>query len=375
MDEVFLIGHAASPSTKGKDPAEVFAKAVNDMYGHIVKKRGPDDADVGRPADRRRALRLRRVGGLEEQHLAGDLHDPEGHHHLRLALREARDSYPSVQMFLDKGFRVLPTSWKDVEASRALIEQSLGLKEPRVLGHLFPTWSSQPTGGLAAARRERGAAGEAAGQPLGETLRDVSGARYFAASFCSRLGTQTSRALGSMVRASGSARSKAARASSRRRAVAASPRTREAPRRSSARRRPPPAPPRAPRRCCPPPRSAPRLLHAAEGRDRRHLEGAVEHPHSVLDDGGGLERLEAAVGIMDVRAQLVSGEVGDADEHGAVDHRWHVGLQARRSRCPGGQRLAGDAVGARLDGRRGEVGKPAVLDTTLVDVALHALSC
>ena len=40
MDEVFLIGNDASPSTKGKDPAEVFAKAVNDMYRHIVKKRG-----------------------------------------------------------------------------------------------------------------------------------------------------------------------------------------------------------------------------------------------------------------------------------------------------------------------------------------------
>ena len=40
MDEVFLIGNDAAPATKGKDPAEVYAKAVNDMYGHIVKKRG-----------------------------------------------------------------------------------------------------------------------------------------------------------------------------------------------------------------------------------------------------------------------------------------------------------------------------------------------
>jgi hypothetical protein len=46
-------------------------------------------------------------------------------------------------MFLDKGFRVLPTSWKDVEASRAFIEESLRLNSPRVLGHLFTTWSRQ----------------------------------------------------------------------------------------------------------------------------------------------------------------------------------------------------------------------------------------
>ena len=44
-------------------------------------------------------------------------------------------------MFLDKGFRVLPTSWKDVGASKALIEQSPAPKDPRVLGHLFTTWS------------------------------------------------------------------------------------------------------------------------------------------------------------------------------------------------------------------------------------------
>ena len=40
MDEVFLIGNDAAPSTKDKDPAEVFAKAVNDMYAHVVRARG-----------------------------------------------------------------------------------------------------------------------------------------------------------------------------------------------------------------------------------------------------------------------------------------------------------------------------------------------
>ena len=39
MDEVFLIGNDASPSTKRKDPAEVYAKVVNDMYAHVVKER------------------------------------------------------------------------------------------------------------------------------------------------------------------------------------------------------------------------------------------------------------------------------------------------------------------------------------------------
>ena len=131
MDEVFLIGNDASPSTKGKDPAEVFAKAVNDMYAHVVKKRGLADDHVGRPAHRRRALRLRRVGGVEEQHLAGDLHDPEGHRHRRLALRDTGLLPVAVALFLDKGFRVLPTSWKDVGPSRRLIEYGQGSESTR----------------------------------------------------------------------------------------------------------------------------------------------------------------------------------------------------------------------------------------------------
>jgi hypothetical protein len=36
---------------------------------------------------------------------------------------------------------VLPTSYKDVDASRHLIEYTRGLKNPRVLGHLFTSWS------------------------------------------------------------------------------------------------------------------------------------------------------------------------------------------------------------------------------------------
>ncbi|HEY1859581.1 MAG TPA: family 20 glycosylhydrolase, partial [Gemmataceae bacterium] len=39
MDEVFLLGSEKSPSTKGQDPAKLFAKAVKDIHQHIVKDR------------------------------------------------------------------------------------------------------------------------------------------------------------------------------------------------------------------------------------------------------------------------------------------------------------------------------------------------
>ena len=55
---------------------------------------------------------------------------------------EPRESYPSVPMFLEKGFRVLPSSWKDAAASGAYIDYTLGLKQPNMLGHLFTSWSA-----------------------------------------------------------------------------------------------------------------------------------------------------------------------------------------------------------------------------------------
>jgi len=140
MDEVFLIGNDASPSTKGKDPAEVFARAVNDMYAHVVKKRGLRMMMWG---DRLIDAERYDYGEWESSKnntwpaiymIPKDIVIADWHY-------ETRDSYPSLSLFLDKGFRVVPTSFKDVEASRRLIEYGQGLKHPGVLGHLFTSWS------------------------------------------------------------------------------------------------------------------------------------------------------------------------------------------------------------------------------------------
>jgi len=140
MDEVFLIGHDASPSTRGKDPAEVFAKAVNDMYRHVVRKRRLQMIVWG---DRLIDAERYDCGEWESSKnntwpaiymIPKDIIIADWHY-------EKRDSYPSLSLFLDKGFRVLPTSWKDVEASQKLIEYGQALKHPGILGHLFTSWS------------------------------------------------------------------------------------------------------------------------------------------------------------------------------------------------------------------------------------------
>ena len=90
MDEVFLLSSEHAPSTKDLDPADVFAKVVNDLHGHIVGEARTHDADVGRPADRRRAIQHGRMGGVESRHGAGSRQDSQGHHSLPVALRAAR---------------------------------------------------------------------------------------------------------------------------------------------------------------------------------------------------------------------------------------------------------------------------------------------
>jgi hypothetical protein len=140
MDEVFLIGHDASPSTRGKDPAEVFAKAVNDMYAHVVKKRGLEMILWG---DRLIDASRYDHGEWESSKnytwpaiymIPKDVIIADWHY-------DKRDAYPSLRLFRDRGFRVLPTSWKDVEASRAFIEYAQGLNDPGILGHLFTSWT------------------------------------------------------------------------------------------------------------------------------------------------------------------------------------------------------------------------------------------
>jgi hypothetical protein len=49
-------------------------------------------------------------------------------------------TFPSVRFFVDKGFRVLPTSFRDVRAVKMFIDQSLAVPSDRMLGHLCTIW-------------------------------------------------------------------------------------------------------------------------------------------------------------------------------------------------------------------------------------------
>ena len=139
MDEVFLLGSEQSPSTKGQDPGVLFAKAVNELYGHLVRKRRVEMLMWG---DRLVDGKKYDMGEWEASKngtasaidlIPKDIIICPWHY-------EVRESYPSIPMFIQKGFRVLPAGWKNVDATKSLIKYSQSQAGPKLLGYMFTTW-------------------------------------------------------------------------------------------------------------------------------------------------------------------------------------------------------------------------------------------
>lgn len=139
LDEIFLLASELSPSTKGKDAGALFAKAVNEIYAHLVRKRHVEMLMWGdRLIDGKKYNFGEWEASINGTAAAIDLIPKDiivcpWHY-------ELRDSYPSIPMFVEKGFRVLPAGWKNVDATKALIDYSRSHAGPKLLGYLFTTW-------------------------------------------------------------------------------------------------------------------------------------------------------------------------------------------------------------------------------------------
>jgi hypothetical protein len=147
MDEVFIIADADCPRCGGKSTAEIFAKAVNDAYDYIVRERGKE---MMMWADR--LLDGQATGyGLWEASMNGtngaidmipkDIILCDWHYEAKYPRQSTpKSNFPSTRIFVDKGFRVLPTSFRDVKAVNRFIDQSLAVPSDKVLGHLCTVW-------------------------------------------------------------------------------------------------------------------------------------------------------------------------------------------------------------------------------------------
>lgn len=140
MDEIFLLGAEESPHTKGQDPAQLFAQVVNEFHAHFVADGGLEMFMWG---DRLIDGEVHSFGEYESSlngtapavdMIPKDIVICDWHY-------EPAPAYSSIPMFLDKGFRVLPSSWRKVKGVEALAKYSYSLQHPNMLGHLFTTWS------------------------------------------------------------------------------------------------------------------------------------------------------------------------------------------------------------------------------------------
>jgi hypothetical protein len=143
MDEVFLLSSEHAPSTKNLNPADVFAKAVNELHTHIVTKRG---LTMLIWADRLIDGNQLNMGEWEASKVGTapavdkipkDIILCPWHY-------ELRQQYESLPMLMSKGFRILPASWRKTDATLALIRSARQHQmEGRLVGHIFTTWSGR----------------------------------------------------------------------------------------------------------------------------------------------------------------------------------------------------------------------------------------
>jgi Glycosyl hydrolase family 20, catalytic domain len=156
MDEVFLIASDQCPRCRGKDPAECFARAVNDYHEHLVKDKG---LTMLMWADRLLDDKTMKYGKWESSDngtypaidripkdiILCDWHYEPPHP----KAREDLPDYPSVPYFQSKGFRVWPAGWRNEKAALAFLKDSRRYSNDKLVGYLCTTWCS--SGSLARA--------------------------------------------------------------------------------------------------------------------------------------------------------------------------------------------------------------------------------
>lgn len=148
MDEVFLLASEHCSRCRGKETADVFAKAVNDLHGHLVGER---KVEMLMWADR--LIDAPRFGYGEWEaskngtapaidRIPKDVILCDWHYEPLSKYSGKPADYASVPYFLEKGFRVWPCGWKNVDSTRALARSAKQHMSPRLLGHLCSTWGA-----------------------------------------------------------------------------------------------------------------------------------------------------------------------------------------------------------------------------------------
>lgn len=139
MDEVMLFPDETTPFYEGQSRAEIFAKAVNDIHAHVVKEKGLTmmmwgDRLLDRavmPYNRFEASDLDTAPAIDM--IPKDIIICDWHYF-------RRQDYPSIPYFQEKGFRVIPASWRSPSAGLALYGYAQQVATEAMLGHMCTSW-------------------------------------------------------------------------------------------------------------------------------------------------------------------------------------------------------------------------------------------
>ena len=138
MDEVFLIASDKCPYCKGHNPAEVFAKQVNDLYAHL-KSRHQQMLMWG---DRLLDGKATTYGDWDAStngtapaidHVPKDIIQCDWHY-------DYHEDYPSLRILPAHGFRVWPTVYSDQRGALQFMTKARAAKSPKILGVLTSIW-------------------------------------------------------------------------------------------------------------------------------------------------------------------------------------------------------------------------------------------
>ena len=142
MDEIFNLASDNCPRCKGQEPAKLLAKVVNELHTHIV---ATNKLEMFMWGDRLLDSRTTGYSKWESSQtgtagaidlIPKDIVICDWHY-------SQRSAYPSVPLLLQKGFRVWPSGFRPLEASKAFSDYALRQRaqNPHVVGYLCTTWS------------------------------------------------------------------------------------------------------------------------------------------------------------------------------------------------------------------------------------------
>ncbi len=155
MDEVFILASEHCERCKGADPAALFADSVVELHEHLVGKR---KLEMLMWSDRLLDAKATGFGEWEAakngtapaiDRIPKDIVQCDWHYEPLSKYPGKPTEYGSLRLLASKGFRVWPSTWKNVDSAKAFTLEARALKEPRMLGPLVTTWGAVKPGVLA----------------------------------------------------------------------------------------------------------------------------------------------------------------------------------------------------------------------------------